>query len=139
MQPLGSRLPLTMLATALAIAAASGCGGTDGGWEDDESVVLTLTVPDTAFVGLPVSVRVTGVCGCAPCARFDGIAVAGSGHIRELRPLSRRKKHPTTPCPPCDRFFDETVTLSDLSAGSTIIRAVSYGSDPVDSILVLAR
>jgi hypothetical protein len=136
---MSSRLSLTLLAAAFAAAAASGCGGSDGGWEDDESVVFTLAVPDTAFVGQPVSVRVTGVCGCAPCARFDGIAVAGSGHVRELRPLSRHKKHPTSPCPACDHFFDETVTLSDLSAGSTVIRAVSYGSDPVDTVVVLAR
>jgi hypothetical protein len=134
---MSSRLALASLTAACVIAFAPGCS--DGGWEDDESAVFSLTLPDTAYVGQPVSVRVTGVCGCAPCARFDGIGVTGSGNARELRPLSRRKKHPTSPCPACDHFFDETVTLSDLSAGTTVVRAVSYGPDPVDTVVVLAR
>lgn len=136
---MSSRLALASVTTACVIVFALSCGCADGGWEDEESVVFSLAVPDTAFVGQPVSVRVTGVCGCAPCSRFDGIAVTGSGHARELRPLSRRKRHPTSPCQICDHFFDETITLSDLSAGVTIIRAVSYGPDPADTVVVLLR
>jgi hypothetical protein len=139
----GSTMSITAMrscaaALLLGAAFAFGCASNDV-WEDVESVVFTLDIPDSASAGQEITARVTGVCGAPPCYRFDGVSVAHSNAEWVLRPLSRRRTHPSSPCPPADRFFDESVTLPGLDPGLVRVRAVSYGHDLVDSVLVLRR
>ncbi len=129
---------VAILLLGAALAFASGCADRDS-WEDADSVVFTLAIPDSASAGQPITARITGTCGAPPCYRFDGVAVTHSDAEWVLRPLSRRKAHPSASCPMADHFFDESVTLPGLDPGMVRVRAVSYGHDLVDSVLVLSR
>jgi hypothetical protein len=128
-----------VLLLGAALAFAPGCADWNDGWEDADTVVFTLAIPDSAAAGHPITARITGTCGAPPCYRFDGVAVTHSNDEWVLRPLSRRKAHPSGPCPSADHFFNESVTLPGLDPGLVRVRAVSYGHDLVDSVLVLGR
>jgi hypothetical protein len=126
-----------LLAMGVLFALVAGCGGTE--WENSDVAVLTLVLPDTVEAGQPIPARITGVCGCEPCCRFDGLTATRDGTWWVLEPRSRCRQRPKSPCPPCDHFFDEVVTLPGQDSGVVRVRTAAYGDDLADSVVVLGR
>jgi len=129
-----SRIRLVALAAGLVVGFLSGCADSGDDWEYTDCVVFTLALPDTVDAGQSISARVTGASGCAPCCRFEGVAVGEQSGWWVLEPRTRCKRNPSSPCPPCDYFFDELVTIPGQNPGLLRVRAVSYGHDLVDSV-----